>query len=215
MDHGPQEGQGEGVEALSDKEGDQTRVPDVEGVRTRLGKRTIVLVGMMGCGKSSVGRLLANRLRLPFVDADLEIEAAANLTIPEIFERHGEAYFRSGEHRVIVRLLGEGPQVLATGGGAFMNPETRHSISGNGISVWLKADFETLFARVSRRTHRPLLQTPDPAAVLRELLRKRNPIYEKADVSVDSRDVPHEQVVSDIVNVLDDFMSAKDAGQDT
>ncbi|WP_321341915.1 shikimate kinase [Breoghania sp.] len=186
-------------------------MPDVEGVRNRLGKRTIVLVGMMGCGKSSVGRLLANRLNLPFVDADLEIEAAANLTIPEIFERHGEAYFRSGEHRVILRLLGEGPQVLATGGGAFMNPETRREISEKGISVWLKADFETLFTRVSRRTHRPLLQTKDPAAVLRELLRKRNPIYEMADVGVDSRDVPHEQVVSEIVNVLDDFMSAKDA----
>ena len=180
--------------------------PDTDDVRERLGARTIVLVGMMGCGKSSVGRLLAARLKLPFVDADTEIELAANLTIQEIFARHGETYFRAGEHRVIARLLGQGPQVLATGGGAFMNPATRELIAQSGISVWLKADFETLFERVSRRSNRPLLQTPDPAGVLKRLIAQRDPVYAKADVCVDSRNVPHEQVVSEVVAAVDGHM---------
>ena len=183
------------------------RAVETDAVLERLGARTIVLVGMMGCGKSSVGRLLASRLKLPFVDADTEIERAANLTVPEIFARHGETYFRSGEHRVIARLLGQGPQVLATGGGAFMNPETRRLIAESAVSVWLKADFETLFERVSRRTNRPLLQTPDPAGVLRRLMEQRDPVYAGADVSVDSRNVPHEQVVSEVVAALDGYMS--------
>ena len=123
-----------------------------------LGRRSIVLVGMMGAGKSSVGRRLAARLGMPFVDADTEIEAAAGMTIPEIFSIHGEAYFRAGEARVIARLLDGGPQVLATGGGAFMNPDTRAAIRVKGISIWLKADFEVLLRRVKRRTDRPLLQ---------------------------------------------------------
>src|SRR5712691_2177280 len=135
-----------------------------------LDRRSIVLVGMMGAGKSSVGRRLATRLGLAFIDADAEIEAAAGMTIPEIFSAHGEAYFRSGEARVIARLLEGGPQVLATGGGAFLNPNTRALIGAKGVSVWLKAEFDILMRRIKRRADRPLLKTADPAATLKALM---------------------------------------------
>src|SRR5438105_5958672 len=141
-----------------------------------LGRRSIVLVGMMGAGKSSVGRRLAARLDIGFVDADAEIEAAAGMTIPEIFSAFGEAYFRSGEARVIARLLRAGPQVLATGGGAFMNAETRATIRANGVAVWLKADYELLLRRVKRRADRPMLRTADPAETLKALIAERYPI---------------------------------------
>ena len=169
-----------------------------------LGARSIVLVGMMGAGKSSVGRRLAARLGLPFVDADNEIEAAAGMTIPDIFAKHGEPYFRSGEARVIARLLDGGPQVLATGGGAFMNAETRAAIAAKGISVWLKADADTLLRRLRRRNDRPLLMTDDPAATLRGLITQRYPVYAEAQFTIHSRDVPHDRIVDEIVAALAD-----------
>jgi shikimate kinase len=167
-----------------------------------LGTRSIVLIGMMGAGKSSVGRRLALRLHLPFLDADTEIEASANMTIPEIFATRGEAEFRSGEQRVIARLLRSGPQVLATGGGAFMNAETRAGIREHGLSIWLKADYEVLMRRIKRRNDRPLLKTDDPGATLRNLIEVRSPIYAEADITIESREVPHMSVVDDVVQAL-------------
>src|SRR5690349_5904253 len=169
-----------------------------------LGRRSIVLVGMMGAGKSSIGRRLAQRLNLPFVDADAKIEEAhAGVTIPEIFATYGEPYFRSGEQRVIARLLDSGPQVLATGGGAFMNAETRAGVREKGISVWLKAEFDVLMKRVKRRStaDRPMLQG-DPAQRIRHLMGERYPVYAEADVTVMSRDVSHEVIVAEIVAEL-------------
>jgi shikimate kinase len=168
-----------------------------------LGRRSIVLVGMMGAGKSSIGRRLAQRLRMSFVDADAEIEAAAGMTIAEIFTSYGEPYFRSGEQRVIARLLDGGPQVLATGGGAFMNAETRTGIRAKGISVWLKAEFDVLMKRVKRRAtaDRPMLQG-DPGQRIRHLMGERYPIYAEADITVMSREVSHEVIVAEIVTEL-------------
>jgi shikimate kinase len=167
-----------------------------------LGKRSIVMVGLMGCGKTAIGRRLANRLSLPFMDADEEIERAAHKTIPEIFEDHGEDYFRNGERKVIARLLADGPQVLATGGGAFMSVETRQNIQSLGISVWLKAELDVLMRRVRRRNNRPLLQTEDPQAVMQQLMDERYPIYAQADITIESREVSHDIVVSEIVTQL-------------
>ncbi len=167
-----------------------------------LGRRSIVLVGMMGAGKSSVGRKLAARLGLPFVDADTKIEEAAGMSIPDIFETRGEAEFRSGEARVISRLLDGGPQVLATGGGAFMNPDTRALIRSKAMSVWLKADFDVLMKRIKRRTDRPMLKTADPSATLRQLMDARYPVYAEADVTVESREVLHEVIVEEILDRL-------------
>jgi len=164
-----------------------------------LGKRSIVMVGMMGAGKSSIGRRLAARLGINFVDADAEIETAAGMSIADIFEHHGESYFRTGEARVIARLLEGGPQVLATGGGAFINPDTRAAIGAKGISIWLKADFDVLMRRIKRRTDRPLLKTGDPAATLRGLMEARYPVYAEADLIVESREIPHETIVEEIM----------------
>jgi shikimate kinase len=176
-------------------------------IRNRLGRRSIVLVGMMGVGKSSVGRRLAARLGIPFADADTEIEKAAGMSIADVFARHGEADFRSGEARVIARLLESGPQVLATGGGAFMNVKTRDAIRAKGVSIWLKAEFEVLLRRISkRRNERPLLQTDDPAETLRTLLAEREPIYAQADLTVHSRDVSHDAIVADIMTALASFL---------
>ncbi len=175
---------------------------EAEEVRERLGTRPIVLVGLMGAGKTSVGRRLAEKLDIPFVDADHEIEAAAGKSIPEIFADHGEAYFREGERRVIQRLIGNGAQVLATGGGAFMNEETRERILKHGISVWLKASLPLLMKRVSKRQDRPLLKTDDPEAVMRALIDKRYPVYALANVAVESRDVQHGQMVNDVIRAL-------------
>jgi shikimate kinase len=182
---------------------DADPAPPAGPVLTALDGRSIVLVGMMGVGKSSVGRRLAMRLSIPFVDADSEIETAAKMTIPEIFARHGEPYFRSGEARVIARLLEGGPQVLATGGGAFMNADTRALIRQKGVSVWLHADLDVLLRRTSkRRSDRPLLQTDDPSETLRALLAEREPVYALADLTVQSRDVPHEAIVADVMTAL-------------
>jgi shikimate kinase len=158
-----------------------------------LGRRSIVLVGMMGAGKSSVGRRLAVRLGIPFVDADSEIEVAAGMTITEIFAKHGEPSFRTGEARVIARLLDGGPQVLATGGGALMDENTRALIAAKGISVWLKADVEVLLRRIKRRNDRPL------AEQIKTLLPLREPFYAQADLIVQSREEPHEAVVEDLI----------------
>ncbi|HSV22552.1 MAG TPA: shikimate kinase [Xanthobacteraceae bacterium] len=171
-------------------------------ITAALGRGSIVLVGMMGAGKSSIGRRLAARLGIPFADADAEIELAAGMSIADIFEAHGEPSFRSGEARVIARLLEHGPQVLATGGGAFMNPQTRANIHGKGISVWLKAEPDVLARRLRRRSDRPLLKTADPMATLTDLLSERNPIYGEANIVVVSRDVSHEVIVDEIVSAL-------------
>jgi shikimate kinase len=173
-----------------------------------LAQRSIVLIGMMGAGKSSVGRRLAARLGIPFVDADAKIEEAAQMTIPEIFETYGEAEFRSAEARVIARLLDSGPQVLATGGGAFLHPETRAAVRQKGISFWLNAELEVLMRRVKRRSDRPLLKTDDPGATLKRLMEERRPIYSEADVTIHSRDVPHEKMVDEIVAALGRHLGA-------
>ena len=173
-----------------------------------LGPRTVTLVGMMGAGKSSIGRRLALRLGIPFVDADVEIEKAAGMTINDIFAVRGEAEFRAGEARVILRLLESGPQVLATGGGAFTNPDTRTAIGAKGISIWLKADFDVLMKRIKRRHDRPLLKTADPGATLRKLMEERDPVYALADLTVQSREVMHEKIVDEIVSALAGRMGA-------
>jgi shikimate kinase len=171
-------------------------------IRQSLGGRSIVLIGLMGAGKTAVGRRLANWLDLPFIDADSEIEEAAGQTITEIFAEHGEAYFREGERKVIARLLEGGPQVLATGGGAYMHPETRAAIKARGVSIWLKADLRVLLKRVGRRDHRPLLAVGDPEAVMRKLMAERGTIYAEADIIVESRDVPHDVIVSAVADAL-------------
>jgi len=164
--------------------------------------RTIVLVGLMGAGKTKIGRRLAARLDLPFFDSDAEIETAAGETIEEIFQRHGEAVFRDGERRVIGRLLRQPVHVLATGGGAFMDSQTRAIIARRGISVWLRADLDVLLARVSRRSNRPLLQQRDPRAVLAELIERRHPVYAEADVTVDSGDGPPDATATRTIAAL-------------
>ena len=172
------------------------------GIVAALGRRSVVLVGMMGAGKSSVGRRMALRLGIPFVDADTEIEKAAGMTISDIFAARGEAEFRAGEARVILRLLEAGPQVVATGGGAFLNPDTRAAIGARGVSVWLRAEFDVLMKRIRRRHDRPLLKTADPAATLRRLIEEREPVYALADLTVQSREVTHDKIVDEIVGAL-------------
>lgn len=177
----------------------------------------IVLVGLMGAGKTTIGRRLAARLDLSFTDADSEIEKAAGKTIPEIFADHGEAYFRDGERRVIARLLENGPQVLATGGGAFMDEQTRENVAQAGISIWLRADLELLMKRVMKRSHRPLLKTKDPRAVMEKLMNERYPVYALADIIVDTRDAPHEVIVADVIDHLSTLKQNRqphDAGQE-
>jgi shikimate kinase len=186
---------------------DANTAAPVTAIRAALGRRSVVLVGMMGVGKSSIGRRLAARLGITFADADSEIEKAAGMSIPDIFARHGEANFRSGEARVIARLLDAGPQVLATGGGAFMDEGTRAAVKNKGVSVWLSAEFDVLIRRISKRKNdRPMLQTADPAETLRQLLAVRDPVYALADISVQSREGPHEAIVSEIVTALAAFL---------
>jgi shikimate kinase len=168
----------------------------------RLGSRSIVLVGMPGCGKSALGRRLAPRLELPFLDVDDEIERAAGKSIKDIFTEHGEAYFREGERKVIARLLASGPQVLATGGGALLAEETRANVRRAGISIWVKADVPLLVRRVTKRSTRPLFEGRDPEAVVRELMDARLPLYAAADITVQSRDVPHDIIVEEIIDAL-------------
>jgi shikimate kinase len=161
-----------------------------------LDRRSIVLVGMMGAGKSSIGRRLSARLGVPFVDADTEIESAAGMTIPEIFQMHGEPYFRAGEARVIARLLDGEPGVLATGGGAVIDPHTRELIAEKGVSIWLNADIDVLIKRTKRRSDRPLVDK------IKDLLPVREPLYAQSDITIHSRDEPHDNIVDDIVAAL-------------
>ena len=184
-------------------------------IRAGLGTRSIVLVGLPGCGKSAIGRRLGPRLGLPFVDADEEIEQAAGKPISEIFADHGEAYFRDGERRVIARLLASGPQVLATGGGALMSQATRDNVRRAGISVWVKADLPILVRRVSKRGNRPLFQGRDPDVVMKELMEARYPIYATADIVVQSRDIPHDVIVAEIIEVLVKSPLLAEAASDT
>ena len=179
-----------------------TTTPQEAEISAALGTRLVVLVGMMGAGKSTIGRRLAARLNLPFVDADTEIEAAAGMTIPEIFEVHGEPHFRDGEARVIARLLDAGPAVLATGGGSFMREETRRRIGEKAVSIWLKADPDVIMRRVKRRADRPLLQTVDPAATVSRLISEREPTYQHADITISSREVPHDKIVDECLDAL-------------
>ena len=171
-------------------------------ITAALGARSVVLVGMMGAGKSTIGRRLSSRLGMPFLDADAEIEAAAGMSIPDIFESRGEPDFRDGEARVIARLLDGGPAVLATGGGAFMREETRSRIRDKAVSIWLKADADIIMRRVKRRADRPLLQTADPEATVGRLIREREPVYQHADLTVWSRDVPHEKIVDECIEAM-------------
>ncbi|SNY90858.1 shikimate kinase [Cohaesibacter sp. ES.047] len=175
-----------------------------------LGGRPIVLIGLMGAGKTTIGRRLAARLSIPFRDADHEIEAAANMSIAEIFEQHGEAHFRDGEKKVIARLMDDGDQVLATGGGAWMNEETRQLVGERGVSVWLKAEFDVLMARVRRRSHRPLLQDPDPEGVMHRLIDARYPVYALADATVMSVAEPHEVIVNSVIEELEKTLGLSD-----
>jgi shikimate kinase len=175
-------------------------------IASALGGRSVVLVGMMGAGKSTIGRRLSARLKLPFLDADTEIEAAAGMPIPDIFETRGEPHFRDGEARVIARLLDGGPVVLATGGGAFMREETRDRIRDKAVSIWLKADADIIMRRVKRRSDRPLLQTADPELTVGRLISEREPVYRQADLTIWSRDVPHEKIVDECIEALHGFL---------
>ena len=172
-------------------------------------KDTIVMVGLMGAGKTSIGRRLAVRLGLPFFDADDAIEEAAKSSISDIFERLGEESFRDGERRVIARLLDDSPIVLATGGGAFMDPDTRALIAAKGISIWLRADIDTLVRRTSRRDDRPLLKNGSPREILTNLMDVRYPIYEQADITVDSFDAPAEDTLQQVLDALDAYRAAE------
>ncbi len=173
-----------------------------EMLQQLIGDRPIVLIGMMGAGKTTVGRRLAARLGRHFVDSDEEVEKAAGMSIEDIFAAHGEADFRAGEVKVIARLLKESGIVLGTGGGAFMNAETRELIKGAAVSVWIKADFELLFQRVSRRSNRPLLKTANPRETLQKLIDARYPTYAEADITITSRDVPQDQVASEVIDAI-------------
>ncbi|MHB2267037.1 shikimate kinase [Aliihoeflea sp. PC F10.4] len=175
----------------------------VRRVRARLRARPIVLVGLMGAGKTSVGRRLAQILDLPFADSDHEIESVSRMSVPELFEAYGETEFRALEQRVVTRLVTDSPAVVATGGGAFMNADTRAIIRAHALSVWLKADLDTLMERVSRRTNRPLLKASDPRAVMTKLMADRYPVYAEADITIFSRDARHTVIAGEIIDAID------------
>ena len=168
----------------------------------RLGNRSIVFVGLMGAGKTAIGRKVATMLSLPFIDSDQEIESVSRMTVPELFERYGETEFRALEQRVILRVLENGPQVLSTGGGAFMNAQTREAIAAHGVSVWLKAELDLLMDRVSKKQNRPLLKSVDPRAVLERLMGERYPVYATADVTVPTRDDRKEVIAAEVLDAL-------------
>lgn len=188
----------------------------VAEILTQLGKRSVVFVGLMGAGKTAIGRKVAATLGLPFLDSDQEIEAVSRMTVPELFERYGEPEFRALEQRVIARVLEHGPQVLSTGGGAFMNDQTRATIADRGISVWLKADLDVLMDRVSKKQNRPLLKAPDPRGVMERLMAERYPVYAMADVTVPTREERKEVISAEVINCLLDHLTStgKSTGTD-
>lgn len=171
-------------------------------IRRALGGRSIVLVGIMGVGKSTIGKRLSQYLDIPFVDADKEIEKAAGMDIQDIFDQFGEEAFRSGEKKVIKRLMSEGQKILATGGGAFMNEGIREDVAESGVSVWLNADLDILMKRVQRRANRPLLKTEDPEATMKALLEERNPVYALSDIHIESRTVSRDVIAGEVINLL-------------
>ncbi len=171
-------------------------------IKLGLGARSIVFVGLMGAGKTAIGRKVAGELGLSFVDSDHEIETASRMTIPELFERYGESEFRALEQRVIARVLEAGPLVLSTGGGAFMNAQTRELIAAHAVSVWLKADIDVLMERVSKKQNRPLLKTADPRATMLKLMGERHPVYATADVTVPTREERKEVIAAEVIDAL-------------
>lgn len=173
-----------------------------EKARAALGRRNIVFVGLMGAGKSAIGRSVAQQLRIPFVDTDDEIERVSRMTISELFASYGEDEFRALETRVIKRLLRGGPKVVSTGGGAFINENTRRHIKRGGVSLWLKADLEVLWERVNKRDHRPLLKTENPKATLAALMKKRYPVYCEADITIESRDVRKDIIATEVLEAI-------------
>ncbi len=175
---------------------------DIELIRSRLGSQTITIVGLMGAGKSVIGRKVASKLKIPFVDADAEIEKAAKMTVADIFTSYGEPEFRRLEKSVIKRVLESGPQILATGGGAYMDDETRNVIGENGISLWLSADIDLLMQRVSKKTTRPLLKNPNPRGVMEDLINERYPLYALADLEVASQDVSKDEMTNTMISAL-------------
>ncbi len=181
-------------------------VPDIENLAHRLGRRSLVFVGLMGAGKTVIGRRVADALKLPFIDSDHEIETVSRMTVPDLFAAYGESEFRSLERRVIARLLKSGPRVVSTGGGAFMSAQTRRAVARRGISVWLKADLPTLMERVGRRSNRPLLNNDDPEGVMRRLMDERYPLYAEADIVVHSRNEAKEVIVAEVIAALDDHL---------
>jgi shikimate kinase len=179
-----------------------------------LGRRSVVFVGLMGAGKTAIGRKVAGTLGLPFIDSDHEIESVSRMTIPELFERYGEAEFRALEQRVILRLLENGPQVLSTGGGAFINAQTREAVQAHGVSMWLKADLDLLMERVSKKQNRPLLKNDNPRAVLARLMDERYPVYGLADITVLTRDERKEVIAAEAVDALSRHLGvAETAGE--
>jgi shikimate kinase len=179
-----------------------TAQDDAAALLASLGDRSVVFVGLMGAGKTAIGRKLSQMLGLPFVDSDHEIEAVSRMTIAELFEQYGEAEFRALEQRVIERLLKGGPQIFSTGGGAFMNEQTRLGIAARGVSVWLKADHDLLMQRVAKKPSRPLLQNPDPRAVMARMMEQRYPIYAAADITIKTRDERREVIAAEVVEAL-------------
>jgi shikimate kinase len=179
-----------------------TTPEDATMLLARLGERSIVLVGLMGAGKTAIGRKLAQMLGLPFVDSDHEIEAVSRMTIADLFEQYGEAEFRALEQRVIERLLKSGPRIFSTGGGAFMNEQTRRGIAEHGVSVWLKADLDLLMQRVAKKPNRPLLRNPDPRAVMMRLMEERYPVYAAADIAIQTRDERREVIAAEVLTAL-------------
>lgn len=177
-----------------------------ERAKAALGKRNLVLVGLMGAGKSAIGRIVAQQLGLSFVDTDTEIERVSRMSISELFAAYGEEEFRALETRVIKRLLRTGPRVVSTGGGAFINEKTRKQIERGGLSVWLNADLDVLWERVNKRDHRPLLKTENPKQTLKDLMDKRYPIYALADITVQSRDVRKEVIANEVLTSVIEYI---------
>lgn len=188
----------EGADEMTAPTPEQTQ----HDIRRLLGARVVVFVGLMGAGKTAIGRKVAQALNMPFIDSDHEIESVSRMPIPELFERYGEPEFRALEQRVIERLVHEGPRVVSTGGGAFMNAQTRTAIAEHGVSLWLKADLDLLMERVAKKQNRPLLKNPDPRGVMRKLMDDRYPIYGLADITVETRDARREVIAAEVLEAL-------------